>query len=128
MSSNTQEHISCSVANCRLKSNTIFSSPQDPMKLNTWRRLLRIPDKKFYVCENHFEEKFVKKVKLSLKPDAVPTLFISHYNIVKDDICQSCLKDIPALTSLSTTTNFHFCYITDGFKDIFREVVGIKVS
>ncbi|CAG9811420.1 unnamed protein product [Chironomus riparius] len=43
----------CSVPNCKLKSSPKFHSPQNEAKANLWRKILKINNIKFSICDQH---------------------------------------------------------------------------
>lgn len=128
MSMDTSNNLKCAVEDCNLIARTLFKSPKDPTILKKWQKLLRTCEEKFLVCENHFEDKYVKKLKLSLIDEAIPTLFINDSRTVENDICQCCLSDTQLLI-VGDMKKSVCCYsITDIFRKSFKDVMGIEVG
>lgn len=115
----------CSVLGCKLKSELFFSSPRNEQQLNLWREILNIDEDKFFVCDQHFEDKFVRMKKLGVTSDGYPSLYLPSNDNNDSEICQCCMKSF-----LNTYFNQadEFYRVTPEFQDIFKRTMECQVS
>lgn len=115
----------CSVANCQLKSKVTFHSPQSRPHLELWKKILNIKVDSFFVCDQHFEEKFFR-IEKRLTVDAFPTQYIGNVEPGNADFCQCCMKSF--VRSKFITQNEGRVAIEDKFQKEFVDVIGCEVS
>lgn len=86
----------CSVSNCKTTSAdtlALFRCPNSPIFLEKWMEILNLDDLEsdFFVCEYHFEDKFISCDKY-LSEDAYPTVFLNMPEIeLVQEACESVL-------------------------------------
>lgn len=123
----------CSVLNCKTTSAdnlALFRCPNSPIFLEKWMEILNLDDLEsdFFVCEYHFEDKFISCDKY-LSEDAYPTVFLdmpeielvqqTYESVINN--CRSCLrkykKDERKLVKISSS-----------IQNLFMNVTHIEVS
>lgn len=114
----------CSVPNCTLQSEIVFHSPRNVPQLSLWKKILDMKVDNFYVCDKHFEDKFIRMKKLGVTTDAYPTMYLSNINADSSDICQCCLK---SFVSTYFNQGDEFYKISDELQGIFGDVMGCEV-
>lgn len=109
----------CAVKSCKSKSNELFVSPEDPVKLRKWREAVGTHEAEFYVCEIHFTKGDLI-VEKNLEDDAVPKLYLNVINYWKPDCCGICLEKL-------RTTEIVYA-MTPLFNETFEELTGYRPS
>ena len=115
----------CSVPNCKLKSQTKFHSPRNEPQLNIWRKILKINDSKFFICDQHFEDRFIRTKRLGVTVNGYPSLYLSNIEAGSSDFCQCCMRSFVNKFFHQTDEVF---VISEGFQEIFSDVIGYEVS
>lgn len=117
---NSPEKLPCAVPNCPIRSENLFQSPASEANCRRWMKVLKITKNKFFICQEHFEEKFIEK-----KPRlwSTPTLWINNDIDESVDHCESCLM---SLKDQKCPENAY--KVDERFKEMFLDVTECEVS
>lgn len=63
----------CEINACSGSNRYLFHSPSNQGILQQWKTIIQTDKEEFYLCERHFEDKFIEK---SLHSRAIPTVLI----------------------------------------------------
>lgn len=63
----------CAVKGCQSEDTELFKSPKSRIQLQKWKEVLGIKKDEFYVCELHFDNRFINLQKV-LYEEAVPSI------------------------------------------------------
>ncbi|KAL7013925.1 hypothetical protein ACKWTF_015647 [Chironomus riparius] len=114
----------CSVANCHFQSKVCFHSPQSRPHLELWKKILNINVDKFFVCDQHFEDKFFR-IEKRLTFDAFPTQYIGNFEEGSSDFCQCCMKSF--VRSKFITQYEPRVTIDEKLQQDFTNVIGCEI-
>ncbi|KAG5668102.1 hypothetical protein PVAND_016056 [Polypedilum vanderplanki] len=84
-------------------------------------KILNIEEDKFYVCDAHFEEKFIRIRKLGITIDAYPSLFLGNIDPNSSETCQCCFKSF-----INESDEVH--QISENLQSIFKEVMDCELQ
>ncbi|KAG5668097.1 hypothetical protein PVAND_016051 [Polypedilum vanderplanki] len=115
----------CSIPNCCLQSSFTFHSPRNRTHLELWKKILNIKEDSFYVCDLHFEDKFLR-IEKRLTVDAFPTQCITNIEPGSQNFCQCCLKSFEINKFLTEKEKKY--PIDKKFKEEFLEVIGFEID